>query len=377
MTFDEMISLLLFRYNYLMSERKKILVCPLDWGLGHATRCIPIIRELIKQGSDVYIGADKRPLDLLKKEFPDLKFINIPGINVNFPQGSFMFLRMIFFIRKFMGSINKEHKLLEQIIIEHKFDVVISDNRYGLWNNKALSVFITHQIVVKVPAWLGIINSFIYKTGKKYIHKFDKVWIPDIQGENNLSGDLSHLNIISNKTSFIGILSRFHKPLYRKEKSEFELCVILSGINFQSIKFYQTIVQQIKQLNIKTVIFTGMPLLSEKLDIIENLYVYNHLTSEKMQEVLESSKVILSRSGYSTIMDLATIGKNAIFIPTPGQTEQEYLAKRLTDKGLIYHQTEKDFNLELALKECEKYKGLNIDNNPELLIKAVKEILDM
>jgi uncharacterized protein (TIGR00661 family) len=361
-----------------MSDRKKILICPLDWGLGHATRCIPIIKELINQGADVYIGADKRPLDLLKKEFPDLKFIAIPGMNINYPQGILMFLKLPFFIQKFISNINKEHRFLEQLIKEHKFDVVISDNRYGLWNKNVLSIFITHQIIVKVPFWLSFMNQMIYKFSKKYIDKFDMIWIPDIEGENNVSGDLSHSYLIQNKTSFIGILSRFHKSIHKPDHYKYDLLVMLSGSEPQRTQFESLIINQLIKSDLNVAIIKGTPETSlNPTTSSNNITIYPHLETDKMQEIIESSRVILSRSGYSTIMDLATIGKNAIFIPTPGQTEQEYLAKRLTNKGLIYHQKQKDFNVETALKKCENFKGLDIENNPELLIKAVKEIMDI
>jgi|ERR1035437_3708142 uncharacterized protein (TIGR00661 family) len=360
-----------------MSDRKKILICPLDWGLGHATRCIPIIRELIKQGADVYIGGSDRALALLRNEFPELNEITIQGVGFNFPRGAFFFPKLLFFTRKFVKNIFRENQILEQLIEEHKFDVVISDNRYGLWNEKVLSIFITHQVAVKLPSWLKFLNPLLFRISKSYIDKFDKIWIPDVEGDNNLSGDLSHSYSIPEKTTFIGILSRFHKPIKKTESYKYELCVILSSVNPESFPFYERILYFLSVLKIKAVLFTGMTWLPAEKSTINNLDIYNHLGTEAMQKVIEESRIVLSRSGYSSIMDLATIGKNAILIPTRGQTEQEYLAKRLTDKGLIYYQTEKDFNLEMALKECEKYKGLNIENNPELLINAVKEIIDM
>lgn len=362
-----------------MNYRKKILICPLDWGLGHATRCIPIIKELINQGADVYIGVDNRPLDLLKKEFPDLKFITIPGMNINYPQGMFMLPKLFIFIKNFIRNINKEHIFLQQLMNEHKFDIVISDNRYGLWNKNVLSIFITHQIIVKVPSWLSFLNPLIFRFSKKHIDNFDKIWIPDFDGEDNLSGDLSHLYFISsNKTTFIGILSRFHKSIHKTEDFKYDLTIILSGTEPQRTQFESLIINQLINANLNVAILKGTPETSLNLSTFSNsIVMYPHLEADKMQAIIESSKVILSRSGYSTIMDLATIGKNAIFIPTPDQTEQEYLANRLTDKGLIYHQKQKDFNLETALKKCENFKGLNMENDPELLIKAVKEIMDI
>ncbi|PCI99193.1 MAG: glycosyltransferase [Flavobacteriales bacterium] len=326
---------------------KNILVCPLDWGLGHATRCVPIIRELQRLGFNVIIGADKNPLALLTQEFPNLKVIVIPGYNITFDeQGSF--IKLFFKNVRFYKFIKKEHQLLETILEKNNIDIVISDNRYGLWNKKVKSIIITHQLFIKVP----IAEDWAHKITQTLIEKFNDCWIPDFNGSENLSGELTHLKSISFKHHFIGSLSRFQKsnPVDKK----FDVLAIISGPEPQRSIFEKLVLEQMKSSKLDCALVSGTPL-EEKATINENVTVYPHLNTPKLQQLIEESKVIVCRSGYTSIMDLLTLNKKAILVPTPGQTEQEYLAKYHHKQSNFYTQTQSEFNLKNGLDEVEKF----------------------
>ncbi|MFH1005032.1 MAG: glycosyltransferase family protein [Bacteroidota bacterium] len=347
----------------------KILVAPLDWGLGHATRCIPIIKYLLEQNCEVIICADGRALQLLQKEFSSLEFVVMPGYNISYPKNGSMILKMILQIPKILSAIKREHKLLKKIISEKKIDAVISDNRFGLWVENIFSsdlsltesknvpcVFITHQIMVKSS--LG--EKFIHLLNKNYISKFSECWIPDYEGENNLSGELSHKFFLPKNAKYIGALSRFasYPSVFLNEKEmKYEMLIILSGPEPQRTLFEKKIIEQLDMINKKVLIVQGITEKNEMRKISENVKMISHLTSEELQKEIISSEIILSRPGYSTVMDLAVLGKKAIFVPTPGQTEQEYLANYFLEKKIAYSVTQKKFDIKTALKESDKFTG--------------------
>jgi hypothetical protein len=171
-----------------MQQPQRILICPLDWGLGHATRCIPVIRAFLGQNAEVLIAADGRAYELLQQEFPELQFIRLKGYEIRYPSSGSMAASMLLSIPKILSGIKREHRELEKIIAEHKIDTVVSDNRYGCWNKQVKSIFITHQLMLKSPFGEGLLHRIILS----HIKKYDECWIPDHAAENNLSGELSH-----------------------------------------------------------------------------------------------------------------------------------------------------------------------------------------
>jgi len=331
-------------------------VCPLDWGLGHATRCVPIINALQTLGYPVIIGADKASLAFLKGEFPDVPTVVIPGHSVSYGKKRFSFFLTLFYEGiRFYRSIKKEHNFLNSIIKEHQIAVVISDNRYGLWNKKVKSIFITHQLFIKTP----FLTSFLHQRIKRWVANFDACWVPDVQGNNNLSGDLAHS--ASNSANFIGPLSRFQHISKRvKENYVYDVFISLSGPEPQRSILEKIIVNQLKGSSLKAVVLRGLPNVVNTLPERDNIVFFNHLPTNQFLSYLESSKVVISRSGYSSIMDLVTLQKSAILIPTPGQTEQEYLANYHFEKGNFYMQQQDNFNLMEALDAVKKFSPKEI-----------------
>ena len=356
-----------------MKKLKKILVCPLDWGIGHATRIVPIINILIDKDFEVIIASDKRPLAFLKTEFPDLQFIKFEGYNITYPEKGSMVLKMFFLLPKIIFKIFSEHRKLKKIIQKHQIDIVFSDNRYGLWNKKIPCIFMTHQIMIKMPRNFKFLEKFLYKINKLIIKKYDECWIPDNQGSPNLSGDLSHKFSPSEKSFFIGSLSRFNDQLPTKKIDvKTDILALISGPEPQRSIFEEKILSQLKNLKLKSVVVRGMPENENPDNRDKNVKVYSHLNSKKLSEYILNSKLIICRPGYSSIMDLAALNKKAIFVPTPGQTEQEYLAKYFHEQKIFYSVKQKDLDIKKAIENSKNFSGLSIKNDYSILKERIK-----
>ena len=236
---------------------KRILIAPLDWGLGHATRCIPIIKYLLEKKFEVIIAADGRPLQLLQKEFPALEFVVMPGYNISYPKNGSMVLKMAAQIPKILSGIKKENELLKKIIKEKKIDAVISDNRFGLWSKEVPCVFMTHQLMIKSP--FG--EKFIHELNKKYISKYTECWVPDVAGKSNLSGDLSHKFPLPANAKFVGILSRFDNRRFAPQRNThfYDVAAIISGAEPQRTIFEKIVSGQLKNSELNTLIIAGKP----------------------------------------------------------------------------------------------------------------------
>jgi len=352
--------------------KKRILVCPLDWGLGHATRCIPVIRELMRQGAEVVIAADKRPLELLRQEFPLLQFIVFPGYDIAYPENGSMALKMFFSIPKILKKIKEERKSLAEIVRKEKIDGVISDNRYGLGITAVPTVLILHQLMIKSP--FG--ENFLHDITLNYIKQFRFCWIPDVQGNENLSGDLSHRFPLPENARFIGALSRFSKPVINDiSEKKYDLLIIISGPEPQRTVFEKLILKQLQKIQQRTLVVLGKPENNDSSVNLNRVQIVSHLNTEELHQAILQSKIVLSRPGYSTIMDLAVTGSKAIFIPTPGQTEQEYLGKMYHEKMMHLCITQNEFDIEHALNASDYYKGFQDFHAENLLPKRVEEFL--
>lgn len=330
-------------------KKKKILIAPLDWGLGHATRCIPIARALEEEGFEVLFCAASRSLELLMKEFPKNQFIKLEGYNVSYPKNGWMIISMLFQSLRILNKIRKEHQELKQIVRDFEINGIISDNRYGMFHKTIPSVFITHQLNIQSP----IFSKLIRKINFWFINKYQECWIPDTE-KNTLSGKLSLYK--APKLSFIGPLSRFKKL---KATEKIDILAIVSGPEPQRTIFENLLKKQLLKSEKNCLLVLGKTE-SEKIEHLKNLTIINHLASEELNQAICNSEIIISRSGYSTIMDLASLNKKAIFIPTPGQTEQLYLATLFSEQKIAYAQHQHLFNLEKAMEESENFNGFDI-----------------
>ncbi|WP_299339105.1 glycosyltransferase [uncultured Psychroserpens sp.] len=331
--------------------KKRILIAPLNWGLGHATRCIPIIKALIAHQFEPVIASDGDALLLLQKEFPELESLELPSYEITYPKKGKRFkLKMLQSSPKMVKAIKAEKKVIASIIETHQIDGIISDNRLGAHNKKVPCVFVTHQLQVLSgnTTWLST------KLHQKIIKRFHECWVPDNLGDINLSGKLGHTHVSEIPIKYIGPLSRFSK---KEAPIKYDVMVLLSGPEPQ-----RTIVEKILFNEFKnysgTVIFIRGTIDQEQIISEENnMIIYNFMTSSELESAINESRLIVSRSGYTTVMDLTKLSKTAFFIPTPGQFEQEYLAKRLTKLGYVPSCSQEAFNLE-KLKNISDYKGL-------------------
>ena len=328
-------------FNFQISDSSRVLVAPLNWGLGHATRCVPIIRGLLAEGYEVVIAADGYPLRFLRREFPHLEWVEFEGLKVKYADGQSQVGAMLRQLPSFLRGIWREHKELKRIVERYEIDVVVSDNRFGLWCGDVHSVYMTHQLMVKMPRGLKWMEWAVWRLHRWFIGHYDECWVPDVEGEDNLSGDLSHKYPLLKNTKFIGPLSRFSTTPIRWEdvrveaealglKERYDVVAVLSGPEPHRTNLEKQITDYRLQIidGSSFLIIQGLPAddlrLAEHRDGVDYI---PHLQTELLQWYMQEAREIVCRSGYSSIMDLHTIGRKAHLIPTPGQTEQIYLAE--------------------------------------------------
>lgn len=330
------------------SSKPKILVVPLDWGLGHATRCIPIIHTLLSQGCTVLLAGEGKAKNLLQNEFPDLVFLSLQGYRARYARKKWMLpFIMAAQIPKILFSIKKENRWLQAIVEKYSIDAVISDNRFGLYHPAIPSVFITHQLSIKTG--LGrLADQWLQKLNYRFIHRFSECWVPDAEGKNNLAGSLSHPEKSpSLPVKYTGPLSRFAQSADENAK---HILLLLSGPEPQRTILENLLLQQLKKHSVPVVLIRGLPGSNEKIKAPSHVVVYNHLAAGALQQKISEASFIISRCGYSTVMDLAALQKKSILIPTPGQTEQEYLATHLMKMNFALCIEQKKFDLSNALE---------------------------
>lgn len=341
-----------------MTARLKILVCSLNWGIGHSSRLIPLIYALLRTDAEVILASKGKAGELLKTEFPDLPFYDLPSVTVRYSRRRSQALILAFQIPLLLASILKEHRWLKKFVGTHPLDIVISDNCYGLFNSRILSVFLSHQISPLLPAGFKWMEPFVHKVLGRFIRSFDRCWIPDDKDPSvNLTGRLSHRYPVFTNTAFMGILSRFCAlpDTTGKEKGKkVDILAILSGPEPQRTLMEKNLIRQLAGTDYKAMIVCGM----QPSCRIENETVhpasidcYYHLPTEALREAMQNAGILICRSGYSTIMDLAELGLSAILVPTPGQPEQEYLAGYLSGQGFFYCTGQQNFNLQAAIAQ--------------------------
>lgn len=351
-----------------MVKRKRILICPLDWGLGHATRCVPVIRLLMQRDADVFIGSSGSALQLLKQEFPTLSFFELPSYRPVYPSSGSMALTLIGQLPKFGKVIRAEHLIIEKVIDDYKIDVVISDNRYGCWSPKVKSVFITHQVNLRMPPGFAWASSAVNYFLQRSIRKFNELWIPDLPA-GELTAYFSSTKFPNQK--YIGWLSRFSHGV--NVPIRYDIIALVSGPEPQRSIFQDLLVRQVNLLELKALLVTGEPgkLFHQKGD----LEIVNHLAASELGDAINASRVVVCRSGYSSVMDLIALGKNAIFVATPQQPEQLFFARYLKEKNIAFSVDQDKFQLKEALEKSKEYKGLAYyQADPGLLTEAIDSL---
>ncbi|MEZ7507089.1 glycosyltransferase [Flavobacterium sp. Arc2] len=338
---------------------KTILVAPLNWGLGHATRCIPVIKALQENNHIPIIASDGIALAMLRKEFPYLQTLELPSYQIEYAKNGTNFKwKLLQNAPKMLKAIWNEKKLVASWIKKHDIDGIISDNRLGVFNKNVPCVFITHQLNVMTgnTTWLSS------KLHQNIIKKYTECWVPDVEGQPNLAGELSHSNNFPFIPKYIGPLSRMHK---KETPKQYDLMVILSGPEPQRGLLESILKIELKRYRGNVVFIKGIVEKEQKKEQLKNITYFNFMTSRQLEQTFNESDIILARSGYTTIMDLVKLGKKAFFIPTPGQYEQLYLAKKLKEDGIVPYAEQDSFKID-NLPEVKKYSGLQcFDNTPD------------
>ena len=337
---------------------KKILIAPLNWGLGHASRCIPLIAALIKHGYQPVMASDGQALELLKKEFPDLRAYELPSYDIRYSKnGKLLNALLIKQSGKILKAIKREQEVTQKIIEKEKICGIISDNRFGVRSDKVYSVYITHQLRVLS----GLTTFLTSRIHQQLIKKFDACWVPDHQAPFYLSGKLSHPAPKGLQVKYIGPLSRLEQVPSEKE---FDLMVILSGPEPQ-----RTLLEEKLRLELKnfagSILFVQGLLTGKQTKILtDSMLVVNFMLKTELQECICKSRLILARSGYSTIMDLEKLEAKAFFIPTPGQAEQVYLAKYLKEQKVADYAAQNEFTC-ARLELNKEYTGFRHKKTPD------------
>jgi len=330
------------------SRLPNILIAPLNWGLGHATRCMPLINALLHRGVQPILASDGAALNLLREEYPTLTALELPAYGIRY-RGNNMILTMGAQLPKITSAIFAEQRTMKKLVKDYQIDIIISDNRYGIFHPDCHSIFITHQLNIKIPN--SILEKLVAFINHRLIRRFDTCWVPDYDQSPRLAGTLSEDPGLP--------LVRYTGPLSRMKKSplpiEYKLAIVLSGPEPQRTNLENILIKQLADYRQKVYFVRGVvndtppPMMDNK-----NIFMINYLTATKLNQVLNASEMIICRSGYSSLMDLVKLNKRAILIPTPGQTEQEYLTNYLSKIGGFITARQKDFNLKNSLAEMDK-----------------------
>lgn len=351
------------------SQQLNVLIAPLNWGLGHATRCIPIIRFYLENNCKVFLASDGLALAILQKEFPELSSFELASYRASYPTSSIVVnvtLQSPFILRAYFA----EKRQIKKIVKDNNIHLVISDNRFGVFSPDTFNVIISHQLHLKAESrWAKFFSNQINYLG---IRMFDEIWVPDFEGEVNLSGTLSHPPL-DGTVCYLGPISRISPKGLGYEKGK--ILFLLSGPEPQRTILEKEISKQAQSLNENFILVQGLTKKEFAVEKKGNLTIYPYLFGEQLNEMLEFAEIIVSRSGYTTVMDLYALGKKAIMIPTPGQSEQVYLAEHLSSLPQFTFADQKKINLAALISEMRSRPQPNPQKLNEGLYKQLKKTL--
>lgn len=335
----------------------KILLAPLNWGLGHASRCVPLVQRLLDEGHEVVLGGDGDSLTLLRKHFPKLRYVYLAPLNLRYSPGK----RQVWAVMKMLPQLIRwairDHEMLKAVLREERFDQVISDNRFGLYvspkpkTSKPQTVYITHQLRIRLPRGWRWAEPIAARLHARVYTRYNKVWIPDrAEPENSLAGELSRIPSSFHLSPFtfeyIGPLSRFAGSQNNQSipnNQNYAVVAVLSGLEPQRTQLEKEIVERYMGKEEKVLIVQGLPAKPQLRVTHKNITILPYMNDAELAQALRSASHIIARSGYSTIMDLEALGllttnsqlptARIELIPTPGQPEQEYLSEWLSRRS--------------------------------------------
>lgn len=318
----------------------RVLVAPLNWGLGHAARCVPLVNRLLAQGDEVVLGGDGESLVLLRKHFPTLQTIRFADLSLSYSAGKSQVGAMLRALPKIVCAAWKDHCLLGELLDRELFDLVVSDNRFGLVSRKTRCVYVTHQLHIRLPRRYRRLEPLAARLHGWIGRHYTEVWVPDYdEAERSLSGALGHTEKQRYGTvRYIGPLSRFdgrENPMRPSRIDRFEVVAVLSGLEPQRSILEKEIVDRYIGREERVLIVEGKPSKPMLQVTKENITIVPYMDDSQLMIVLQQAQQIIARAGYSTIMDWATLGLlgKAELIATPGQPEQEYLQEWIQNRN--------------------------------------------
>jgi len=354
---------------------KRILVAPLDWGLGHAARCVPIVRMLLERGHEVMI-AGSHPL--LCEVFPGLPVLPLVRYDMTYGASpAALMLKFPFMAARVLLRARQEHRQLEALVRKHKIEAVISDQRFGCYTRLVPCTYISHQLCVKMPAGFGLLERVMARALRFAAGRFDVLWVPDFPGPGNLTGNLTRKYPLPPNHRFIGILSRVGENSQADAAEKCDLLAMISGPEPQRTIFEKQVLSQIVRFPGRAIVLLGRPGTEVTGTFPPNIAVHSHLPLPRIEALLKGADAIICRGGYTTIMELVALKKNAVLIPTPGQTEQEYLCERLSKAGWFVSMTQAEFNFETAVALLKRAQGAPVFENSRPLLTGALESLGL
>ena len=357
----------------------KALVAPLDWGLGHATRCAPIVREFLEKGCDVELAVTRGNAAILREMFPDVRQRLAPSYNIVYPKHGY---NMAFWLLKnsahLRAVMRAEHHYAEEMVERHGYDILVSDNRFAFRSRKAKSVYMTHQCRIAFPKMFRMFEAFGAAWHASVMSRFDEVWVPDVPEFPGYAGSLSHVERCPRPLKFVGPLSRFAMlPLTQSTEKDLGIVAVVSGVEPARSRFASRLSSVLPQIPGKHVVILGKPDSTRKSWTAGNVTFYNHLPTQEFAEVISRAGWVISRGGYSTVMDMAVLGAKCIFVPTPGQYEQVVLASDLSAAGFAVSIEEGSLSVDSLSKALQRADVVELPRQSKntLLSDAVTQIL--
>ncbi|MGB5098985.1 MAG: glycosyltransferase [Methanothrix sp.] len=337
-----------------------VFVSPLNWGLGHSTRDIPIIEELLRRGHEVTVGTSGNALALLQRECPQCNFITFKDYPAPYSDSRFFLPSFIAGIPAMLQAFAAERKRLEQILAENRFDMIISDNRMCVYSSKIPSYFISHQLRYSMPGYLYPLELMTIPFNSFFHSKFEGVIVPDIdpQGSSkNLSGKLcrSNLNVTKRRVYYAGIITSTRKMAVAED---LDFLAVVSGPEPQRTKLEEIVMKQVQMLPGEKVVLLGSPQKDSHKKVDGHTTVHSYVSTEEKAELMNRARFIITRSGYTTMMELAELDKkHGLFTPTPGQTEQEYLSRYYARQKWFLSKSQYKLKLSEDVEKAMQYRG--------------------
>lgn len=358
-----------------MLKTKKIIVSPLDWGIGHATRVVPIIELLLKQNWQVILATNGRSAEFLSKAYPNLPCYTPPDYAIRYSLQRSMQQQMLRHSLRFLSIIKQEQRWLQSLVEKENVSVVISDNRFGMHAKGCFNIFITHQLTIDTgkQTWL---EPLIKKINATFINRFNEVWVPDFKPPNNFCGKLTiPSSKIKQKIHYIGFQSRLVAPEI-KINNERHILAIVSGPEPQRTAFEKLLIKQLSQSTEKCIIIRGKTESNTSIQVSSNITLLSHIKDYQLfTSLIENSKFIISRGGFSTLMDCSPFSKKHVIVPTPGQTEQHYLAQQLKERNQAIYYTQEKFDFTDASLKIDRIAPFYIPfNKNEDLVQIIDQL---